>query len=192
MIIKLDGPKTKQEFADLVASFGYKVGVEIGVREAELATLILQTPHVERYYLVDPWSHQESGYHPAINIPQSAQDANYKTAMERIRPYEERTVVLRMCSHEAASFVDKVDWIYIDGNHAYADLEKPGVRQDLHLWVPKVREGGMAAGHDFMDEQFPERFGVRTAVLEYFPEDQVLHTVKYDNPINPPIWWTLV
>lgn len=58
------------------------------------------------------------------------------------------------------------DFIYIDADHSYE-----GVKSDLELWYPKVRENGLIAGHDY-DGKWDKRgiWGVRRAVDEFFAE----------------------
>lgn len=53
---------------------------------------------------------------------------------------------LKMKGCEAAPlFPDgTLDFVYIDADHRYAS-----VRGDISLWLPKVRKGGMIAGHDY-------------------------------------------
>lgn len=52
---------------------------------------------------------------------------------------------------------DSLDFVYIDADHSYESVKK-----DISYWLPKVKEGGILAGHDyFMDE-------VKQAVNENF------------------------
>jgi hypothetical protein len=37
------------------------------------------------------------------------------------------------------------DYVYIDGEHLY-----DWVKRDIEMWYPKVKNGGMLAGHDYM------------------------------------------
>lgn len=39
---------------------------------------------------------------------------------------------------------ESLDWIYIDAGHRLEDI-----RQDWTAWAPKVRKGGIIAGHDY-------------------------------------------
>ena len=39
-----------------------------------------------------------------------------------------------------------VDFIYVDGSHEYED-----VKRDIELYLPKIKQGGFIAGHDYMD-----------------------------------------
>lgn len=51
------------------------------------------------------------------------------------------------------------DFIYIDGDHTYE-----GVSRDLDLFLPKIKKGGIVAGHDYTNNWE----GVRRAVDEAF------------------------
>lgn len=57
-----------------------------------------------------------------------------------------KTIVpIRAKSVWAASFVkDGLDFVFIDAGHEYED-----VRDDIAAWLPKIRSGGMIAGHDY-------------------------------------------
>jgi hypothetical protein len=71
-----------------------------------------------------------------------------------------RTQILRMNSQEAAGrFADhSVDWVFIDANHDYAF-----VMEDMTLWYPKVKRGGLFSGHDYK-----RGYGVVDAVDDFF------------------------
>lgn len=55
-----------------------------------------------------------------------------------------------------------VDFVFIDANHNYDP-----VRADIAAWLPKVRSGGIIAGHDYTAWNWP---GVKKAVDEAFGE----------------------
>lgn len=63
-------------------------------------------------------------------------------------------------SHVAANqFKDEsVDAIFIDAGHSY-----DAVTRDITAWFPKMKKGGIMAGHDY--DSWP---GVKTAVDEFF------------------------
>jgi predicted O-methyltransferase YrrM len=69
--------------------------------------------------------------------------------MKAISGFEERALMLRMYSSQAAKlFPDgSLDFIYIDANHKY-----DYVKEDIELWWPKLKSGGMISGHDYMPE----------------------------------------
>jgi predicted O-methyltransferase YrrM len=65
-----------------------------------------------------------------------------------------------------------LDFVFIDADHEYES-----VKADIAAWWPKVKPGGILAGHDFAPE-FP---GVMLAVREAF-KDTFL-------PYPPRSWW---
>ncbi len=70
---------------------------------------------------------------------------------------------MAMPSVEAAEeFEDEsVDFVFIDGDHSYG-----AVKQDIEKWYPKVKSGGIIAGHDWC-AGWP---GVQRAVEEFFSQ----------------------
>ncbi len=68
----------------------------------------------------------------------------------------------------AGAIVDgALNFCYIDGAHDYKS-----VKADIAAWLPKVRKGGILAGHDALYEP------VKKAVLELLPKAQII----------PPVW----
>jgi hypothetical protein len=53
-----------------------------------------------------------------------------------------------------------LDLVFIDASHDY-----DSVKNDIDLWLPKVRTGGFIGGHDYGHKKFP---GVKKAVDEKF------------------------
>lgn len=76
-------------------------------------------------------------------------------------PYQDRATVYAKTSEQLHSMMDpseKLDFVFIDGPHTYKN-----VRNDLDLWVPRLRPGGIVAGHDFTCAHPP----LLWAVIEY-------------------------
>lgn len=73
----------------------------------------------------------------------------------------------------ADTFRDKVlDLVYIDANHTYDD-----VLADVYAWLPKLRDGGILAGHDFTTE-IPD---VIRAVTDRFARYEIFRGIQYQN-----------
>lgn len=68
--------------------------------------------------------------------------------------------VMRCRSADAAKFIGPCRGVLIDGSHNYED-----VAQDIALWSPHVVTGGILAGDDWHEAEFP---GVCRAVREAF------------------------
>ena len=73
---------------------------------------------------------------------------------------------IKMESHIAADLYDNesVDFVFIDANHHY-DF----VMRDIECWYPKVKSGGVIAGHDY-DQNHN---GVIKAVSEFFGPNKI-------------------
>jgi hypothetical protein len=144
-----------------------KNAVEIGVRDGRNAVGMLNSG-VEFLYLVDPYIEYEETWdydEKEINrkfLDRKFQDKCKSLMLGRITQYKDKIEFLEVTSVEAAKrFQDKeFDYVYIDGNHDYEF-----VKLDLEVWFPKVRDGGVLAGHDFnKPKQFP---GITKAVIEF-------------------------
>jgi hypothetical protein len=87
--------------------------------------------------------------------------------------------ILKMDSVTAArNFPDGFfDLGYIDANHA-----RVAVEQDIRFWYPKIKIGGVAAGHDYDPDpvvQNSPRFGVNEAVKNMLGTDFQLTGEEY-------------
>jgi Methyltransferase domain len=132
---------------------------ELGCAEG-LFSLDLLKVGFSRLYMVDnyatiPNQKGDGGF------PQEFHDKNFKEAMERIKPFSHNVTVLRGMSTDMAKHVEdeSLSLLYLDGDHSYE-----GVMNDLYFWYPKVKFGGIVAGHDFLAPQY----GVFQAVHDYF------------------------
>lgn len=101
---------------------------------------------------------------------------------------KERFTMWQMPSVEAAKQVPdlSLDFVYIDANHF-----KEFVLQDIAAWYPKVRHGGIFAGHDYC--HYPD-IEVIQAVDEWCAKTgyQIqLTTQDYWNGHPFPTWWVV-
>jgi hypothetical protein len=150
---------------------GYKVGVEVGVWKGEFSETILKG-FTGKLYSVDPWKENPNvGYYEMVTSDQAYLDKIYSICKDRLGKYGERSQIIRKPSVEAAKdFPDKsLDFVYIDALHYYDN-----VIEDIKAWLPKVRKGGMLAGHDYYEDTWGCE--VRKAVDELIPE--VCHTLE--------------
>jgi hypothetical protein len=72
-------------------------------------------------------------------------------------------LIHRLKGTEAARAFEResIDGVFIDASHERAD-----VAEDIDVWTPKVRAGGIVSGHDLDHAQFP---GVCQAVNAAYP-----------------------
>jgi beta-1,4-mannosyl-glycoprotein beta-1,4-N-acetylglucosaminyltransferase len=86
-------------------------------------------------------------------------DLTLQEFMYNIAPVKDIITPIKMTSEDAAKcYADQsIDFVFIDADHSYE-----AVKKDIMLWWPKVKKGGVIAGHD---EYFPE---VKEAVTKIF------------------------
>lgn len=151
-------------------------GAEIGVLRGEFSKIILEKWKGKRLYSVDAWKHFEEGYIDINNPEDDVHEQSYQTTCKTLLPFGERSKILRMTSKEASEeFEDgQLDFVYIDANHSYEFC-----LEDISLWYPKVKVGGMISGHDYKNTT--TEYGVmevKKAVDEFFQGKEILVTKK--------------
>ena len=122
-----------------------RTGVEIGVFKGEFSRAILEKWN-GTLYLIDPWRELSDEEYLDSSNHKNHQDAFLQT-MNSIKGFESRAFMLRGLGEELVHLFkdNSLDYIYIDGNHDYDHA-----KQDLKLWWPKLRPGGLMAGHDYL------------------------------------------
>ena len=132
------------------------LGAEIGVKEGRFISYLLNQYPDLIMYAIDPWEDQPSGNETYIEWDWSDIYSQYQ---QKIQPYNGRVLELRAYSEQAAEKVEdySLDFVFIDAQHDY-----DSVRQDIELWMPKIKVGGLLSGHDYQPN-FP---GVIQAVHE--------------------------
>lgn len=83
--------------------------------------------------------------------------------MRNMLPMQGKYKVLKAQSDESAANFENgsLDFVFIDADHVYTNCKK-----DILAWLPKVKRGGILAGHDYCKEH-P---GVIQAVDEIFAD----------------------
>lgn len=141
-------------------------GAEVGVQHGYFSEAILNVWQGGRLYSIDPWQEfLATAYVDIANITQFEHDQRYGQTIERLRRFGARSCILRQTSKEAVgSFADRqLDFVYLDAQHHYE-----AVKEDIALWYPKIKKGGLLAGHDYLDGHIDEGiFGVKSAVDEF-------------------------
>ena len=130
------------------------VGCEIGVNRGGNSREILGRLDVVKLYLVDPYEEKEVGL------------SGLKTAVQNLQPNSHRIVWIFKKSQDVTFEEipeDSLDFVYIDGNHHYHF-----VKTDLEMYWPRVKTGGLFAGHDYCGTIMSKQ--VSRAVNEFFDE----------------------
>jgi len=152
----------------------YLRGAEIGVLHGDTSHMLLAEIPELTLFSVDPYL-ASTDYVDAYN--QTDLDRAEHNCRTRLARFGQRSVFMRETSLEAACKVEdeSLDFVFIDANHAYEF-----VRDDLHAWYPKVRQGGLVAGHDYSWE------GTKLAVDEFSLNNNLRGFVS---PMESDIWY---
>ena len=148
-------------------------GAEIGVFAGELSSRLLARPDLH-LLMVDSWegdgvayAEQSGDFHARLS--QAKQDSYKAKAKAAVVFANGRTAIDARRSLNAVKDVPgkSLDFVFIDADHSYK-----GCKADLEAWLPKLKPGGLLAGHDFDNPEYPE-FGVATAVREFVASRQL-------------------
>ena len=145
-------------------------GCELGVAEGFNALSILKELTIERLYLIDP-------YLPYVQSNKKLDYSSYEEISRKtLMDYEDRVTFIKKSSKDACwRFEDNsLNFVYIDANHEYEF-----VKEDIELWLPKVKSNGVIGGHDY-DTVYQ---GVMKAVNERF-NDRHIYNQLAD-------WWII-
>lgn len=136
-----------------------EVGSWKGKSSVYMAVEIINANKTIKFDCVDTWlgsasesSHQQDTY--------VKNDKLYDLFISNIEPVKHIINPIRKTSKEAALLYpdESLDIVFIDADHSYES-----VVQDIELWLPKVKIGGILAGHDYGNGYHP---GVKQAVDE--------------------------
>lgn len=132
------------------------IAVELGCAEGYFSADLCRMG-AAKLYMVDNWGHIGNQTGDGHNS-QTWHDKNYQDAMARVSGYNVQ--VLRGISWEQSVNVpdNSLDLLYIDCCHEYGC-----VKNDLAAWSPKVKIGGVIAGHDYENMSY----GVKKAVHDF-------------------------
>jgi SAM-dependent methyltransferase len=142
-------------------------GVEVGCGHGKNARKLLQGEPRLHLIMVDPWSPEYSyGWLRKQRKLERAKsqernERRYRATIQHLGDHIGRTTIYRMPSNEGAKLVEdqSLDFIFIDGDHRY-----DAVVEDIELWRPKLKPGGLFSGHDYGHPE--ETWGVTQAVDE--------------------------
>lgn len=134
-----------------------EVGSWKGKSSAFLAVEIINSNKDIKLYCVDTW--KGSPEHKNDNF--IINDTLYDLFLDNIKDLTSVITPVRNNSVDASKIFDNesLDMVFIDACHEYEY-----VKQDIQIWYPKVKKGGIIAGHDY---HLPWN-GVVRAVDEFF------------------------
>lgn len=156
----------------LCLELGFTRGAEIGVWRGAYAAKFCEANPAMHMLCVDPWLSYPAWQDTKNSLAPDAQERlmaeSYRDAVARLTPLN--ATIVRKFSAEAAKDVPdgSLDLVYIDANHVY-----DAVIEDLTIWSPKVRVGGLIAGHDYRVFDNKPTIHVVAAVTDFTRKHQI-------------------
>ena len=118
--------------------------VELGAWKGRSSAFLVveaknKSPNI-KIHIVDTWL--GSGEHTA-----GLTDGLYEKFISNMAPLNGHYQAHRMTTDDAAPLFEdgSLDAVFIDADHTYE-----AVKRDVANWMPKVRKGGILAGHDYV------------------------------------------
>jgi len=191
-------PHRVRQWRDYVAREAWKINAsriaEVGVFRGDTTRRFCQLDCVKEVYCIDPWSRTANDiqYKGVSHFKKFEGEMVTSTQEELDNMYfnvvttsSKKARILRMPSSVAARQFDDgyFDFVFLDAIHFY-----DYVREDIDLWLPKIRAGGMFAGDDYGLVKFNEiDGGVKRAVDETFG-DRVCFPMQLKDRVKEKVW----
>lgn len=162
-------PRRWDFLATMMLEQNYKSFVEVGCKEGRTTGHILKNVPDSRVVAIDPWIKNPGDgsrdYAVYVKDRETYEAWDFekieKEFWSNVGDAKDRCEMARMTSKQAVNGIEdgSRDLVFIDALHDYES-----VMEDISLWWPKVRKGGVLAGHDF-NHKWP---GVERAVADHF------------------------
>lgn len=139
---------------------------EVGCYAGESTSLFLTK--AARMICIDPWEPYEEDNGPAGVFPKCSVEGVEDAFDAVVAASGGRVLKIKAPSLLAVTAIPdaSLDLVYLDGNHAYDQIVA-----DLEAWAPKVKPGGILAGHDYAENRpgvvkgVTERYGYPDALF---------------------------
>ena len=171
------------DFRGLYSHFGWQlkdgdtfveVGSWLGASAVYLAQEFVNRQKNIHLFCVDTWQGSNELEHKQKIAQLGGNENLYKKFLDNINEsgLKNKIKSIRKSSIEASNdFEDNsLSVVFIDASHVYHD-----VINDLKSWYPKVKKGGIIAGHDYYPSHPISDIGVVPAVQKFF-KDKNLET----------------
>lgn len=139
-----------------------EIGCWLGKSTCYLGETIKESKKPITVYAVDTWAGSNEQAHQEYIQSIGGPEVLYQKFLHNLKCADIENIVkpLRKTSKKASLKFedDSLEMVFIDASHDYLD-----VREDIDLWLPKVKKGGIIGGDDI------EWDDVRKAVKEMIP-----------------------
>jgi hypothetical protein len=156
-----------QKFSDGIF---VEVGCWLGKSTCYMGELIAKKQCNIKFYAIDTWCGSNEDYHIQYIESIGGTDELYNQFINNMKTSNVLQYItpIRLTSRNASQmFEDKsISFAFIDASHFYEDI-----LNDIECWLPKIKPGGIIAGHDY-----PGADGVVKAVQQIFGADYTTHS----------------
>lgn len=161
-------PQTRADLALFVPDNGLMI--ELGVAAGDFAVELIKANTRARYIGIDRWSDHHD-------------DQEMIYASQRINQARHDAAIIHSAFSDALRHISDhcADLIYIDG-YAHTGQESG---QTLDDWYPKLKHGGIFAGHDYCGKYQPTIDAVDSFVAKHGL------TLNIVNDGDHPSWWVI-
>lgn len=112
-----------------------EIGSYLGSSSCFIAEGIQQSGKKSHLFCIDTWENDARS---------EGNRDTYKEFLNNTQEYQKIITPLRGWSYDVGiTFDEKIDFIFIDGDHSY-----DGVKKDVDLWLPKLNPGALIVMHD--------------------------------------------
>lgn len=152
----------------LQARFGAGLAVEVGTDRGDFALeLVKGWPDLKQLTCVDPYICGYDPNDPTSNRTPEQREEDKREALRKLDQFPNVRFVMRTSAAASEMFdQESLDFVYVDAEH-----QSSQVYADLRTWWPRIKKGGILAGHDFIcpgeDIRITPALGVQTGVWQF-------------------------
>jgi hypothetical protein len=159
------------------------IGVLIGAYNGKSANYVFSAIRMKKFFLIEPCSEYGDG-----TYDQMSWNLAFDNLQSTFSGVGDVVIIKDKAENVCNDFENStLDFVYIDGDHSYEH-----VLLDMNLWWPKVRNGGVMAGHDFnLKRVSPNGYyeDVERAVREFCQKQNIKLNTEPCGFNGIPDWW---
>lgn len=143
-----------------------EIGSWLGTSVAYLGVELINAGKLKtKIYCIDTWGENDDGEYLHEQVVKNK--TLYENFLKNIQPLKDAGLevhAIKSKSQDASNLFESksLDFVYVDGSHLYENVKK-----DIQLYIPKMKSGGLFAGHDWQCSD------VKRAVLEEISSDKI-------------------
>jgi len=171
--------KDRRDIPSFLSKMNAKNICEIGVKDGDNFKKILVSC-IELAVAVDIWTETGIKSQNDDSCSQLELDKQYIGLINFFKTDSRVKIIKDFSLNVYSKFEDNFfDFVYIDADHT-----ESAVYADLYSWYPKVRSGGVLAGHDYCECLLDcgVKFGVISALNRFIKENNLLIHVDDEEP----------